>query len=452
MSTKREAMRVLDLATEQPWLITDAGLRLVFDVAQRAGEPDKYEALATQDGRAYARESRIVNGVAVIEVVGPIFRYANLFTMLSGATSTEMLAKDIRQAVDDPLVKAIVLSIDSPGGMAAGINELGNLVFEAREKKRIVAYSGGTIASAAYWIGSAAEQIVIDRTTVGGSIGAKMTILDSSGRDAKAGLRQIEIVSSQSPDKVLDPNQDAGKAKLQRIVDDLAQVFVETVARNRGVDVETVLANFGRGGVFVGDALVTAGMADRLGSLENVIAELSADRLPTRSSSMSTPNKSTPKGPITIATTAELRQALADGHTAEEITVKSIDLDAIKAEAKTAGKTEAEAGNAEAVKKAGTDATAAERKRIADLQTVAMPGFEAELTKAISEGTSAADFAVTQAKAAKERGTTLTQQRKDAPQALPHGGAAPAPEAAKGSWSGVTASMNERTKKKAARR
>ncbi|KEZ65412.1 hypothetical protein C5I_0136090, partial [Pseudomonas syringae pv. syringae FF5] len=109
------------------------------------------------------------NGVAIIPVVGPVFRYANLFTEISGATSTQVLATDLQSALDDPSIKSIILNIDSPGGVAAGINELADQIHAGRARKRIVAYVGGTGASAAYWLASAASEIVIDETALLGS-------------------------------------------------------------------------------------------------------------------------------------------------------------------------------------------------------------------------------------------------------------------------------------------
>ena len=96
-------------------------------------------------------------------------------TRISGATSTEVLATDIQTALDDPSIKSIVLNIDSPGGVASGMNELANLIYQGRAKKKIVAYVGGTGASAAYWIASAAE-IVIDDIGMAGSIGAALNV------------------------------------------------------------------------------------------------------------------------------------------------------------------------------------------------------------------------------------------------------------------------------------
>jgi ClpP class serine protease len=194
------------------------------------------------------------------------------FTQISGAVSTEVLATDIQAAIDNPAVRAIVLDVDSPGGAAAGINELANVIFESRGKKPIVARVGGTGASAAYWLGAAADRLYVDATGLVGSIGVVATFLDSSKRDEASGVRQVEIVSSQSPDKRLDVVTEDGRAKVQATVDSLAQVFIDRVATFRGVTSRHVIENFGRGGLVVGAAAVAAGMADALGSLESVIA------------------------------------------------------------------------------------------------------------------------------------------------------------------------------------
>lgn len=440
-------MRALEFITSQPWLITDEALQTILAISERSQVGD-IEALTTREGRPLSatRTVSLRDGTAIISVVGPIFRYANLFTEISGATSTQVLATDFRTALEDPLVRAIVLDINSPGGTASGINELANMIFQARGQKPIVAYGGGQVASAAYWIGSAADELVIDATSPVGSIGAKLSILDTSGRDAKSGVRTIEIVSSQSPDKVLDVGNDEGRAKVQKIVDDLAGVFVEAVARNRGVTIETVLADYGRGGMMVGRSAIDAGLADRIGSLESVLTELAAARDPHRRSfimAQASNAQRQAKGPIVVANTDELRTALTNGHTAEEITIAAVDIEAIRAEGHAAGVAEARAGQAEAVAKAATDATAAERKRITGLQAIAMKGFEKEVQAAIDKGDSVEATAVAIAQAGKTRGATVAAIAGDSPAAVRHGGAAQGEPEAKG-WGKITARMKKK--------
>jgi len=271
-----------NIAASRPWLIEPAALETILAIANGMGDP---EALQTKLGKSLenTRTVRMVDGVAVVPVTGPIFRYANLFTEISGATSTQVLATDIRTALDNPYVSGIVLDINSPGGEATGINELAGQVRAGARQKPIVAYAGGTMASAAYWIGAAATDVVADATAIVGSIGVVMSYLDTTKRDEKSDVRRVEIVSSSSPDKRLDPNTDMGRAKVQAMVDALGEVFINAVAKFRGTTADKVKSDFGRGGVLVGAEAKAAGMVDRIGSLDTVIAELAGRLRATRS-------------------------------------------------------------------------------------------------------------------------------------------------------------------------
>lgn len=443
-------MRAFDLCASEPWLITEEYLHVIMEIAGRTNDID---ALMARTGRQLQNTRRVTlrDGVAIVPVVGPIIRYANLFSEISGATSTQVLATDIRAALDDPLVRGIVLDINSPGGMASGINELGDLIYAGRKEKPIIAYAGGQMASAAYWLGSGADEIVADRTAVLGSIGAIMTITDSRGRDERMGVRTIEIVSSQSPDKRLDVNEDASRAKLQRIVDDLAGVFVSSVARNRGIDESQVLDNYGRGGLMVGQAAVDAGLADRIGSLESVIAELmtSSNKPSTRITAMTIrkAGAEAAKGPITVRTQTELRAAIDAGHAADEISLELPNTEALSAaavaEARAAWEAEqsatVEAAVTAAVGKAATDAAAAERDRIVGLRAIMVKGFEAEIEAAIASGASVEATAVAITKTAKDRGVTVGSLKAGSPAPVVHGGSANDGSKPQSKWGSITA-------------
>lgn len=270
-------MRAFLYAADQPWAITQDALRNILEIASRAREDRlDIEALEAKLGRRLdnTRTTSTRDGVANIPITGPIFRYADSFSAISGATSTETIATDFTSALNDPSVKAILLSIDSPGGEVAGINELAAMVYAARGKKPITAYVGGMGASAAYWIGSAADEIVAEETALLGSIGIVATYRDTTAKDKRLGVQNTEIVSSQSPYKRIDPHTDTGKERVQAMIDGLAQSFVDTVARNRGIDAEKVIADFGQGGLLQGAQAVAAGMADRLGSFESTLTSL----------------------------------------------------------------------------------------------------------------------------------------------------------------------------------
>lgn len=264
-------MRAFDLIIQTPWAITEDALRQMLEIATR--ENLSPQAVAAQLGRPldYTRTVKVRDGVATIPVDGPIFRRANLFTEISGATSVEVLATDFHTALHDPAVASILFEIDSPGGEAAGVHEFANMVYAARGQKPITAYVSDLGASAAYWIASAADEIVADDAAFLGSIGVVAAVPDPTKRNA----REIEFVSSQSPKKRADPTTEAGRTQIQRMVDDLADVFIGAVARNRGVTAETVLERFGAGGLLIGRQAVEAGLADRLGSFESTVTALS---------------------------------------------------------------------------------------------------------------------------------------------------------------------------------
>lgn len=263
------------------WAIEPAHLEMLLAIANREGAGP--EAVATKLGRKLENTwgVEVREGVAVVPVHGPIFRRANLFTEVSGATSIEILARDFRAAVDDPAVHAIVLDIDSPGGEANGINEFAAMVRASRSTKPVCAYVGGMAASAAYWIASACGEIVADESAEVGSIGCVMAVTAPDATSAK----QIEIVSSQSPFKRPNVATKEGRSQYQKRVDDHAEIFVANVATNRAVTVEAVLEKFGRGGVMTAKSAIAVGMLDTLGSLEGTIARLAGDAPPGRASS-----------------------------------------------------------------------------------------------------------------------------------------------------------------------
>lgn len=247
-----------------PWAIQKNELEKIVAIATRSGE---IEALRTKHGQPMNnnRKTEIRNGIAIIPVTGSIFRYANMFTEISGGTSTQMLALDIQEALENKDIRGILLDIDSGGGQANGISELSQMIFNARASKPIKAYIGGSGASAAYWIGSAASEVIINDTGVAGSIGAMLSFEDDSEAMAAQGIKEVKIISSVSPLKNSD-------SELQALVDSLGQIFVENVAKNRATTTENVLKNYGQGGLFVGKDAVNAGLADRVGTFEDVLS------------------------------------------------------------------------------------------------------------------------------------------------------------------------------------
>ena len=374
--------RAFELAASRPWLMLPDALDSLMAIADRQGDP---EALEARLGRPL-ENTRVVSmrdGIAIIPVTGPIMRYANMFTRISGATSTQELATDLQAALDNPQVKGIILNVDSPGGEANGINELGDMVYAARGKRPIKAYGGGTVASASYWIGSSADELIIDDTALLGSIGV---VVEVALREAREGEKRYTITSSNAPNKRPDLETEEGRAELSKTIDALGEVFVAKVARNLGVNPDQVPAMGDHGGLKVGAAAVASGLAHRLGSLESLITEMAKEAATPRKLSMTI-----------VKTTAELHAAIAAGTDPQTIQIaaaEQVDTAAIR----TAAAEEAIAG---------------ERARIKGINELAAKGFEKEIEAAIDGGTSVEATALTLFKASQDRGINLAGIKVD---------------------------------------
>jgi ClpP class serine protease len=256
-------IRAIDMLCRLTWAITEPALRQMVLIATRSNDIEAWKAVREQKlaplDNTFA--SDIKNGVGVLPIEGPIFRHANLFTEFSGATSLDMLARDFNSLVNNDAVESILLEIDSPGGEAAGVSEFADMIYNARGKKPIYAYADDLCASAAYWIASAADKIIAADTAALGSIG----VIAAMSKPPGEGENYIEFISSQSPYK-RPLYQEDGSGRVQQMVDSMCEVFIEKVARNRGVDISNVMENFGNGWVKIGRNAVESGLADEVGS------------------------------------------------------------------------------------------------------------------------------------------------------------------------------------------
>jgi ClpP class serine protease len=219
---------------------------------------------------AYRAEFR--NNVAILPVRGPIFPRANLITSWSGGTAVSQLMVDLNAAMSNDSIDTIIQNVDSPGGEITGISEYAQAVMRARESgKKVVSYVYGQGASAAYWVIAPSYKLFLSNTSMVGSIGVVAGYTLSDKADEKRGVQKIEIVSSQSPKKRINPTTEEGRAHIQKTVNALADIFISSVASARGVSTEKVLIDFGEGGMVLADKAVSVGMADGISTLEEVI-------------------------------------------------------------------------------------------------------------------------------------------------------------------------------------
>lgn len=181
----------------------------------------------------------IQNGIAVISISGVIDRVARIsfFTGLPFTQGQDTIRGALEAAMSDSKVKGILLSINSPGGAAAGTKELADAIALAAETKPMAAYADGLAASAAYWLASATGRVYAPVTAQVGSIGVIAVLTDWTRAAERAGLVRTVLASGQwkaagSPDKSLT---DEERALFLNQLDALHSIFKADVAARMGI-------------------------------------------------------------------------------------------------------------------------------------------------------------------------------------------------------------------------
>lgn len=286
---------------DQPWAILPEKLAVILDlirfrseggklspeeIAARIGKgdphPDIYVtsedegAVAVQRGEAFAAATvgRARGGsVAVLPIFGVISHRADAMSDMSGGTSIDRLTARYRQALGDPAIGAVVFDVNSPGGGVYGVQELAAEIRSGAKQKPHAWSVNGLAASAALWLASSAGRGFISPSSEAGSVGVYTAHEDLSGALEQQGVR-VEMIAS-SGEKVEQspyaPLSDEARAHLQQRVNEYAAQFEADVAKGRGISVDVVRSDFGKGRVLGAKAAVSVGMLDEIGSLEDAI-------------------------------------------------------------------------------------------------------------------------------------------------------------------------------------
>ncbi|MGC2239123.1 MAG: S49 family peptidase [Pyrinomonadaceae bacterium] len=212
--------------------------------------------------------------VAIIEIWGAIMPRANWITEYSGGTSSELLVRDIKAAAANNFIDEVQFIVHSPGGDIVGVTEVNDAILELNKTKKTTAYIKGNCASAAYWITSAVQRIVANRTAQVGSIGVYTCYRDYTKAMEMVGVRDIIITSEQSPDKNPDPSTEHGFELVKVRVTDLCDEFILDISKNLKVSVETVQENFGKGDMMVAKKAKKVGMVHAIGTFDEAIAQI----------------------------------------------------------------------------------------------------------------------------------------------------------------------------------
>lgn len=218
------------------------------------------------------------DGIAVVPVLGPLLTRGDWLTSLLGATDYGTLGRTLEAAFTDPSARAVVLDLDSPGGEVGGLFDLVDRIggLRASSGRPLWAVAGEAALSAAYAIASAADRFYVTRTAEIGSIGVVAAHVDASGADAIAGRKWtfVHAGARKTEGNPHEPLSDRALAAIQADVDALHAELVALVARNRRLAPETVRST--EAAIWRGPRGIAGGFADRLGTLDQALADLAA--------------------------------------------------------------------------------------------------------------------------------------------------------------------------------
>ncbi len=263
---------------DTPWAITPAALAQITAMSRMDTETLRIVArrVATQRIGTMQRKS---GSVAVVPLSGVLMPRMSLLSLLFGGGFGLMgFRQAFREAINDPEVSAVVLDVDSPGGMVSLIPETAAEVRAARGSKPIVAVANTQAASAAYWIASQADEVIATPSGDVGSIGVYMIHVDQSKANEARGLNPTYIKAGKykTEGNANEPLSDAGREQWQQEVNDIYDAFVGDVADGRDVSTTEVRSGYGEGRSLLAKRAVSAGLVDRIATLSAVIGEFGA--------------------------------------------------------------------------------------------------------------------------------------------------------------------------------
>jgi signal peptide peptidase SppA len=269
--------RVIKAISGECWAILPSKLEQIIGVIEARSNGIELLPHAVIQSEVQRRQPARSGSVFVLPLFGTISHRADSVQSSIG-TSAEQFGKEFDAAIGNSSISAVILDIDSPGGSVSGIQELADKIRSRRGEKPIVAVANAGAFSAVYWI--ATDELVVTPSGNVGSVGVVAMHVDQSELDIKDGLKPTYIHAGEHkieghPHAPLDAQ---AHAEIQKRVDRHYSAFVQALAENRNTTGSRVRATFGGGRIFSGKEAVERNMADRVGTLEQVISEMTGSQ------------------------------------------------------------------------------------------------------------------------------------------------------------------------------
>jgi signal peptide peptidase SppA len=267
---------ILNALTSNVWYIQPEkmGIICAYLQARIRGEHPQPEA------KVATKAKNVKGKVAIMSLTGVMAQRMDAMEAQSGGTSTDAFGQTFQELADDKSIGAIVIDTDSPGGSAFGLEDLSERIRAARNQTRpIIAVANSLMASAAYYVASAADEIVAVPGAMVGSIGTIMVHADYSKALDEAGIK-MTIFRKPEFKAEGNPCEELTQEAIDSLNDMTAQyydLFLSAVSKNRGVPKSTVSEKYGKGRVMTANDALAAGMIDRIASFDSVVTRLQGD-------------------------------------------------------------------------------------------------------------------------------------------------------------------------------
>lgn len=212
--------------------------------------------------------------VAKVDVIGQIKR--------KGGVAAYPTIEALTKAFETETAEAIILDMDSPGGSAAQSDLVYRELLRLRQEhpeKPVYAVVGDVCASGCYYIASAADEIIVNRTSMIGSIGVRMDGFDFTGLMEKVGVERRVLSAGKNKvltDPFLDMDPEVRAHLEQNVLSQTHKVFIEAVKEGRGDRLVADNEVFS-GLVWLGEQAIEKGLADSLGSIQTVVRNMGDD-------------------------------------------------------------------------------------------------------------------------------------------------------------------------------
>jgi signal peptide peptidase SppA len=270
-----------------PWAVLPSTLAAISQFMRR-GVSAELLAEHSKDPvpNAQVRGARTAGGgagVAILSLRGLITPRSSFLSLLfGGGGGLESFRATLREALADDDIAAILLDIDSPGGSGSLVPETAAEIRAARGTKPIVAIANTLAASAAYWIATQADELVVTPSGFVGSVGTYALHEDWSSFNEQFGVDPTYVFAGRYKieGNENEPLSETARNAWQETVDQFQAMFVTDVALGRGVDEQTVLDDYGEGRVLTAPDALQAGMVDRVEPFEDTLARLVAGDTP----------------------------------------------------------------------------------------------------------------------------------------------------------------------------